>query len=65
MDELIRLGGSAVAKIDRLGARGTTLCTCLEIEAMAVIVAASGLMPGDPSAPARQPFYPEKERTRS
>ena len=64
-EELIRLAGSAVAKIDLLGERGTTLCTCNEIEAMAVLVVMSGVLPGHPSDPHRQPLYPEKERTKS
>jgi len=44
-DEMLRLAASGVHKIDLLGPRGTTLCSMNEIEAMAVVVALSGLLP--------------------
>ena len=55
IDELLRLAGSGVAKVDLMGPRGTTLCTMDEIEAMAALIALSGLLPGRPTDPARQP----------
>lgn len=62
-DELLRLAGSGVAKVDLMGPRGTTLCTMDEIEAMAALIALSGLLPGRPTDPARQPRFVEIERT--
>lgn len=62
-DELLRLASSGVAKVDLLGPRGTTLCTMDEIEAMAALIAISGLLPGRPTDPARQPRFVETERT--
>ncbi len=62
-EELVRLTGSAIAKIDLMGPRGTTLCTMDEIEAMAVWIVLSGTLPGKPTDPHRQPYYVEKERT--
>lgn len=44
-DELIRRARRGVNKIDLLGPRGTTLCSMQEIEAMACLVAMSGLLP--------------------
>lgn len=61
--ELLRLAGSGVAKVDLLGPRGTTLCTMDEIEAMAALIAISGLLPGHPTDPARQPRFVENERS--
>ena len=62
-DELVRLTGSAIAKIDLLGPRGTTLCTMDEIEAMAVWIVLTSTLPGHPTDPHRQPYYVEKERS--
>jgi hypothetical protein len=62
-EELIQLASSGVAKVDLLGPRGTTLCTMDEIEAMAVLIAVGGLLPGRPTDPARQPRFVEAERT--
>lgn len=42
--EAVQLAQSAVSKIDRLGARGTTLCTVREIEALAAMVVLSGVL---------------------
>ncbi len=44
-EEMMRLAASGVAKVDRLGPRGTTLCSMDEIAAMAAVVALSGLLP--------------------
>lgn len=44
-DEMLRLAASGVHKVDLLGPRGTTLCSMDEIDAMAGIVALSGLLP--------------------
>ena len=60
-DELLRLAGSGVAKVDLMGPRGTTLCTMDEIEAMAALIVLGGLLPGRPTDPARQPRFVEKE----
>ena len=43
--ELYRLGASAVAKVDVMGPRGTTLCSMEEIEALAMLVVMSGILP--------------------
>ena len=60
-DELLRLAGSGVAKVDLMGPRGTTLCTMDEIEAMAALIVLGGLLPGKPTDPARQPRFVETE----
>jgi hypothetical protein len=59
--EMVRLAASGVAKVDLLGPRGTTLCTMDEIEAMAAMIVAAGVLPGHPSDPARQPYFVEVE----
>lgn len=59
--EMVRLAASGVAKVDLLGPRGTTLCTMDEIEAMAAMIVAAGVLPGHPADPARQPFFVEIE----
>ena len=56
LEELQRLAGSAVAKIDLMGTRGATLCTLDEIEAMAVVVACSGLLPERPAPDRHHPM---------
>ncbi|WP_339636194.1 hypothetical protein [uncultured Sulfitobacter sp.] len=63
-ETLLRLAASGVAKVDLMGPRGTTLCTMDEIEAMAALIAISGLLPGHPTDAARQPRFVENERTR-
>ncbi|MDF3420176.1 hypothetical protein HKX23_17645 [Sulfitobacter sp. KE29] len=63
-DGLLRLAASGVAKVDLMGPRGTTLCTMEEIEAMAALIAISGLLPGHPTDPKRQPRFVENERTK-
>lgn len=62
VDRMIRLTASGVAKVDLMGPRGTTLCTMDEIEAMALMIVASGILPGHPADAARQPHYPELEK---
>jgi len=42
--EMLRLAAKAVHKIDLLGARGTTLCTMEEIDAMACLLVLSGAL---------------------
>ena len=59
--EMVRLAASGVAKVDLLGPRGTTLCTMDEIEAMAAMIVAAGVLPGHPRDPARQPYFVEVE----
>ncbi|WP_386173183.1 hypothetical protein [Sulfitobacter sp. R86518] len=59
--EMVRLAASGVAKVDLLGPRGTTLCTMDEIEAMAAMIVAAGVLPGHPADPARQPYFVEVE----
>lgn len=44
-DEMLRLAASGVHKVDLLGPSGTTLCSRDEIDAMAGVVALSGLLP--------------------
>lgn len=43
--EMLRLAAQGVAKVDLLGARGTTLCSMDEITAMAAVIALSGILP--------------------
>lgn len=45
--EMLRLAARGVLKVDLLGARGTTLVTCEELEAMAAVLALSGALPAD------------------
>lgn len=61
-EEILRLAGSAVNKVDLMGPRGTTLCTMDEIEAMAALIAINGLLPGQPTDTFRQPRFSELER---
>lgn len=63
--QLLRLAGSAVAKIDLYGLRGTTLCSTEEITAMALLIVAGGLLPGAPTDPERQPLYPQAEKEKT
>ena len=44
-NEMLRLAAKAVRKVDLLGPRGTTLCTMEEIDAMACVLALSGVLP--------------------
>ncbi len=64
-DEMLRLAGSAVAKVDLMGPRGTTLCTMDEVEAMAAVIVLAGVLPGQPDTPDRKPRFVETERTRT
>lgn len=43
--QLCALAANAVHKVDLLGPRGTTLVTCDEVEAMACMLAMSGMLP--------------------
>lgn len=65
VERMMRLAASGVAKVDRLGRRGITLCSMDEIEAMAMLIVASDALPGHPGAPARQPLYPQIEKDRA
>lgn len=49
--EMLRLAAKAVHKIDLLGARGTTLCTMEEIDAMACLLVLSGALQASPEDP--------------
>ena len=42
---MLRLAAAAVAQVDLLGERGTTLCSMDEIAAMAAVIALSGMIP--------------------
>lgn len=54
--EVTRLAGNAVTKVDLLGERGATLCTQNEIIALTILVAASGAIPALPDrAPPENP----------
>ncbi|MBM1833731.1 hypothetical protein JQX09_22585 [Sulfitobacter pseudonitzschiae] len=55
--EILRLAASGVAKVDLMGARGTTLCTMDEIEAMAALIVLAGALPGYPTDAERQPRF--------
>lgn len=46
--DAVSLARNAVGKVDRLGPRGVTLVTALEIEAMAVVLACLGITPQIP-----------------
>lgn len=48
---MLRLAASGVAKVDRLGPRGATLCSMDEITAMAAVCALAGVGPNPPSTP--------------
>ena len=50
-DELIRLSGTAIARVNREGARGTTLVTDEQIEAMATLLLMLGVPPIDAGTP--------------
>lgn len=63
--EMNRLGGSAVAKVDRMGRRGVTLVTEPEIEAMAALIIAADALPGTPDSPIRQPIFPQIEKDKT
>lgn len=63
--QVLLLAGSAVAKIDQYGLRGTTLCSTEEITAMALLIVAGGLLPGLPTDPGRQPLYPQAEKEKT
>tara|TARA_R110002094_G_scaffold160396_11_gene145827 strand:- start:765 stop:986 length:222 start_codon:yes stop_codon:yes gene_type:complete len=63
--EMLQLAGSAVAKVDLLGSRGTTLCTMDEIEAMASVIVLAGVLPGQPTDPQRQARFVENEKEQS
>lgn len=47
-DELVQLAANGVTKIDLMGARGATLVTTDELEAMAIMLAASNTLPAYP-----------------
>ena len=64
-DEMFRLAGSGVAKIDLLGARGTTLCTAREIEAMASLLVTSGALVAPGIQQRLKPIFPQIEKDRS
>lgn len=52
------LARRAVDRIDRDGARGITLCTMQEIEALAIVAAVSGLLPPrDGGAAGQTPMF--------
>lgn len=58
-DEMVALAGSAIAKIDKYGRRGTTLLSLDETEAVVCCLACFDL--GDLPAPFRDPDDPDKE----
>lgn len=63
-ETLVAAAASAVAKVDLLGPRGTTLCTMDEVEAMALLIAMSGILPGRPAPDRHHPMhFASKENT--
>ncbi|MBW4708655.1 hypothetical protein KX928_12755 [Roseobacter sp. YSTF-M11] len=65
VQQMTRLAASGVAKVDLMGPRGTTLCTMDEIEAMALVIAASGVLPGRPGDPERLPLFLQLEKDKT
>ena len=61
-DTLTR-ASAALGKVDLYGRRGVTMLSFDECEAMAVLLAALGLVPTQPGNPAPQAFFFPVERT--
>lgn len=62
---LVQLAARAVHKVDLLGPRGTTLCSMDEIEAMACLLALSGMLPppGEPTVTETPKFTTRRDKT--
>lgn len=56
-DEMLALASSALGKVDLYGPRGLTMISIHEIEAMALTLAALGLVPTQPGAAAPKAFF--------
>lgn len=55
--DVLRAASSAIGKIDLYGLRGVTMVSAEEIEAMALTLAAFGLVPTIPGRPAPDTLY--------
>lgn len=56
-DDVLRHASRAIGKIDLWGRRGLTMVSMDEIEAMAVLLAALGLVPTVPGAEPPNPLF--------
>ena len=56
-DDVLRHASSAIGKIDLYGRRGLTMVSADEIEAMALMLAALGVVPTIPGRPAPDTLY--------
>lgn len=62
VQDILRGASAALGKIDLYGRRGLTLVSADEIEAMALTLAAFGIVPTIPGRPAPESFYTPIER---
>ena len=62
-EKVLALASSALGKVDLWGRRGVTMLSIDETEAMAVLLAAFGLIPTEPGKPAPVQFFNTPERT--
>lgn len=60
--DTLRAASSAIGKIDLYGRRGLTMVSANEIEAMAVMLAALGIVPTIPGCPVPETLYTPVER---
>ncbi len=58
---MLERASRAVGKIDTHGRRGITICSADEIEAMALVLAALGLVPTLPGKPSPTAFIVRRE----
>lgn len=59
--QVLALASIAMGKIDLWGGRGLTMVSVQEIEAMALLLAAIGLVPTRPGEPAPPAYFPLQE----
>lgn len=62
-DDVVRHASRAIGKIDLWGRRGVTMVSADEIEAMALLLAALGLVPSIPGQPAPDTLFPPLQRS--
>lgn len=56
-DQMLARASTALGKVDLYGPRGLTMISMLEIEAMALTLAALGLVPTPPGGPVPPAFF--------
>lgn len=61
--DVLRAASSAIGKVDLYGRRGLSMVSADEIEAMALMLAALGVVPTIPGRPAPDTFYTPVERS--